>query len=75
MIQPDENQIASRSYFIWEREGRPDGKALDHWLQAKFELEAEATGTNGGKPKRTRAAAPKKTNGTTKTKKAKAKVV
>jgi hypothetical protein len=73
MIQPDENQIASRSYLIWEKEGRPDGRALDHWLQAKFELEAEAA--NGGKPKRARAAAPRKPNGTTGTRKAKARPV
>ena len=69
MMQPDENEIAGRSYFIWEKEGRPEGKALDHWLRAKTELEAElASPTNGGKPKRTRATT-KKSNGTTKAKK------
>ncbi|HEX3861815.1 MAG TPA: DUF2934 domain-containing protein [Stellaceae bacterium] len=26
-----------RAYEIWEREGRPDGKHQDHWLQAKRE--------------------------------------
>jgi hypothetical protein len=38
---PSEDAIRLRSYFIWEREGRPVGKALDHWLRAKAELEAE----------------------------------
>ena len=32
--------LRDRAYFIWEREGRPHGRAFDHWLQAK----REATG-------------------------------
>jgi hypothetical protein len=32
-----------RAYAIWESEGRPHGRALDHWLQAEAELAAEAT--------------------------------
>ncbi len=24
---------------IWEEEGKPDGRALDHWLRARWELE------------------------------------
>ncbi|WP_417450942.1 DUF2934 domain-containing protein [Kordiimonas sp.] len=35
--QPHE-QIAQRSFLIWEQEGRPTGHALDHWLQAEREL-------------------------------------
>jgi hypothetical protein len=31
--------ISERAYSIWESEGRPDGKALNHWLQAERELE------------------------------------
>jgi hypothetical protein len=30
--------ISARAYSIWEREGRPDGRALNHWLQAEAEL-------------------------------------
>jgi hypothetical protein len=30
--------IARRAYEIWEREGRPDGRAMEHWLQAVSEL-------------------------------------
>lgn len=41
MPQLDEHKIAARSYSIWESEGKPDGKALDHWLQAQSELVAE----------------------------------
>jgi hypothetical protein len=36
-----EDAIRERSYIIWERQGRPQGKDLEHWLQAKAELEAE----------------------------------
>lgn len=30
--------IAIRAYSIWEAEGRPEGAALRHWLQAEAEL-------------------------------------
>lgn len=36
-----EEAIRERSYAIWEREGRPEGKALEHWVRAKAQLEAE----------------------------------
>ena len=29
-----ENELRDAAYFLWEREGRPEGRALDHWLQA-----------------------------------------
>jgi hypothetical protein len=34
-----ENQIRHRAYAIWEAEGRPHGRALEHWLaaEAKFQ--------------------------------------
>jgi Protein of unknown function (DUF2934) len=34
------DQIEERAYQIWEREGRPDGHDLDHWLQAEAEIRA-----------------------------------
>jgi hypothetical protein len=34
--------IAQRAYAIWEQEGRPQGKELEHWLRA------EAESKNGG---------------------------
>jgi len=30
----DDRLLRETAYFIWEREGRPDGRAHDHWLQA-----------------------------------------
>ena len=38
---PFEEAIRLRSKEIWEREGCTEGLALEHWLRAKAELEAE----------------------------------
>ena len=38
---PSEEEIRTRSYLIWEREGCQDGKSQEYWLRAKTELEAE----------------------------------
>jgi hypothetical protein len=46
-----EKNIRERSYLIWEREGRPPGRSLEHWLQAEAELSGAA------KPARARRAA------------------
>lgn len=37
-----EARIRERAYEIWEREGRPHGKHLEHWRRAKQEVEAQA---------------------------------
>ena len=42
MMPTQENQIAERSHQIWEREGRPEGKHLQHWYQALAEFEEES---------------------------------
>lgn len=34
----NDRMIRERAYYIWEREGRPDGRAQDHWLQAAASL-------------------------------------
>ncbi len=34
-------KIRARAYAIWEQEGRPDGKELEHWVQAKRLIAAE----------------------------------
>jgi len=33
--------VRRRSHEIWLKEGQPDGKALEHWLRAEAELQAE----------------------------------
>lgn len=32
------DQIADRARQIWEEEGRPDGRAEEHWLRAEAEI-------------------------------------
>lgn len=34
--------ISERAHAIWESEGRPTGKDVEHWLRAERELQAEA---------------------------------
>jgi hypothetical protein len=36
--------IQERSYLIWEREGRPFGRHIEHWAQAEAELLVECGG-------------------------------
>jgi len=31
----DEHAVRAAAYYQWVREGRPEGRALDHWLRAK----------------------------------------
>jgi hypothetical protein len=35
--QDGEQAIRERAYLIWKREGCPNGRALDHWVQACIE--------------------------------------
>ena len=34
----NEEVIRKRAFAIWEEEGRPEGRHLDHWLQAGAEI-------------------------------------
>jgi hypothetical protein len=48
MVEEKRSQVEIRAYEIWDREGRPNGKAMEHWHQAVAEIaredaEAEAT--------------------------------
>ena len=36
--EPTHHEIAVCAYCIWEQEGRPEGGASDHWLQAELQL-------------------------------------
>ena len=33
-----EQKIREKAYHIWEAEGRPEGRAAEHWHMAKQEL-------------------------------------
>jgi hypothetical protein len=37
-----EIETAEYAYFIWQRAGCPEGKALEHWLQAEAEIAAKS---------------------------------
>ncbi|MBA2934358.1 DUF2934 domain-containing protein [Sphingomonas sp. CGMCC 1.13654] len=39
MTDDREHQIRERAHAKWEKEGRPEGRALDHWLNAESETE------------------------------------
>ena len=45
-VAPD--VISRRAYEIWEREGRPEGCDLRHWLQAEQELAQASSGGSSG---------------------------
>lgn len=36
-MTPDQQRdIEMLAFFIWERNGRPEGRALEHWLEAEY---------------------------------------
>lgn len=35
-------RIEERAHALWEADGRPDGRALDYWLQAEQEFVTES---------------------------------
>jgi hypothetical protein len=38
--RPTHDEIARRAYAIFEQEGRPEGRELEHWLRAEAQLNA-----------------------------------
>lgn len=51
-MDTDADSVRERAYLIWETEGRPDGRDLEHWLQAERELALRNGGPKVEKPKR-----------------------
>ena len=47
-----DDEIRARAYAIWAQEGYPEGRSLDHWLQAEAEIAVAAPVVAGedGKP-------------------------
>lgn len=37
-----EHEIRTRSYLLWESEGRPQGRDMEFWFLAKAQLEVES---------------------------------
>ena len=44
-----EERIRRRAYDIWERDGRPEGRASEHWYRAAGELDRPAEEETGGR--------------------------
>jgi len=47
MSEVNDELVRIRAYYIWEREGRPEGRGEDHWHAALRELEVEMIVPNG----------------------------
>jgi hypothetical protein len=58
---PIEAEIARRAYSLWEEEGRPEGRDLDHWSRAAAEIGAVPAPASEAIGDDAPAAAPKKT--------------
>lgn len=51
----DEDHIRHRAYMLWLEDGQPDGKAEEHWHQARAVTEEECDmSTRTAKPIRKR---------------------
>lgn len=44
MAHNKDEKIRLRAYQIWENEGRPEGRAEDHWRRAEDEVGGQAPG-------------------------------
>ncbi len=58
-MDDDKAKRHERAYMIWEEEGRPDGRDLDHWQRAEEqhqETESEAETSSVAKDKGKKAA-------------------
>ena len=60
MMTITEAAVRERAYYIWEREGRPQGRELQHWQAAVRELTLEANFSNGAGGKSASPPAPRK---------------
>lgn len=53
--EPTHQEIADRAHRIYEAQGRPEGKAMEHWFQAEAQLAAERKVEAGASPATTAA--------------------
>ena len=59
-----EESVRIAAYYIWEKEGRPDGEDLRHWYLAIAELSSEGTSQPKRAAKKASIAKPKKISAT-----------
>ncbi|APA89836.1 DUF2934 domain-containing protein (plasmid) [Paraburkholderia sprentiae WSM5005] len=45
-----EARIRTRAYQIWENDPSPEGRADDHWEEARRQIEAEGAADGAGAP-------------------------
>jgi hypothetical protein len=50
-------QIRERAYQLCEEQGRPDGREIDHWIEAEQQLRDSADDERASEPERTKASA------------------
>jgi hypothetical protein len=60
-----EEPVRIAAYYIWEKEGRPDGEDLRHWYLAIAELSSNGTSAPKRVAKKASVAKPKKISATT----------
>ena len=49
---PTEGEIQHAAYFLWEEAGKPAGRDLELWLEAKERLRHRAAPTHASSPPR-----------------------
>ena len=59
-----EESVRIAAYYIWEKEGRPDGEDLGHWYLAIAELSSNGTSQPKRAAKKASIAKPKKISAT-----------
>jgi hypothetical protein len=59
-----EESVRIAAYYIWEKEGRPDGEDLRHWYLAIAELSSNRSSPPKRTAKKTSIAKPKKISAT-----------
>ena len=59
-----EESVRIAAYYIWEKEGRPDGEDLRHWCLAIAELSSNGTSPPKRAAKKASIAKPKKISAT-----------
>ena len=47
--EPNSEEIEALAHYIWEQQGRPEGRALEHWLVAEAKIRGQrVANTNVG---------------------------
>lgn len=41
LAMPTHDEVAAFAHLIWEKEGKPEGRHLQHWHEAEAQLKAD----------------------------------